>query len=193
MELTQTSVAWTVLIFRTALFLQRDRVRGAGGNFQGQEDVQRTRSSERIHFVSRNLCLCWGAVSTERRSASVQPRRRGAALGPRRSASSDQFSFYTPDLVAVAPPSDWLCKKKNKNQTKKELKLNCYSVCGFSRTAPSKNSTHTKWRCGKDRWHSDARSPFLLLSLFPKTTIISEKHLLLIPLYLLFKMLISAR
>lgn len=106
-----------------SLFLQHDRVRSAGGNFQSEEDVQRTRAPERVHLVSRNLRLCWGGGGCP---LDVPSPACGAALGPRRSASSPRFAFSTPHLVAVAPPTDWLCKKNKKNKKnqtkKKELK-----------------------------------------------------------------------
>lgn len=164
LEVARGSVACRALILRSALFLQHDRVRSAGGNFQSQEDVQRTRPPERIHLVSRNPSPCWGAASTERPQSS----RRGVGLPLDRGAPPPVTTFLFILLTRLQWPRPLPgYAKKAKNQTKKrthtELLLD---ACGFSRTPPSKNSNHTRWRSGKDLWHSsDARSPSLILSL----------------------------
>lgn len=43
-----------------SFFVQSDWVRCTGGNFQSQENLQRTRSPERVHLVSRELHLLGG-------------------------------------------------------------------------------------------------------------------------------------
>lgn len=76
-----------------SLFLQRDRVRSAGGNFQSEEDVQRTRAPERVHLVSRNVRLCWrgGGVS----SGCPQSSLRGCAWTEALRLQSPVCFFYS--------------------------------------------------------------------------------------------------
>lgn len=113
----------------SSLFLQRDRVRSAGGNFQSEEDVQRARAPERVHLVSRSLRLCWGGLGVLRTSP-VQPAGLRLDRGPPPLVPGLLFLLLT-WLRWPRPLTGYA--KKQKKQTKKSNKqkrteMKCYRM-----------------------------------------------------------------
>lgn len=105
-----------------SLFLQRDRVRSAGGNFQSEEDVQRTRAPERVHLVSRNVRLCWRGGGGVLWLSPVQPAGLRLDRGAPPPVPGLLFLLLT-WLQWPRPLTGYAKKKNNKKKIKQKNEL----------------------------------------------------------------------